>query len=62
MTRKSRPSSWPTSYSAQMCGCVKLDTARASRSKRWRAVGSSERCDDRILIATVRLSRVSLAR
>jgi len=62
MTRKSTPSWWPTSYSAQMCGWLRAAIACASRSKRARSCGSVARARSNSLIATVRLRRVSVAR
>src|SRR6266852_219132 len=56
------PFCWPTSYSAQMFGWLRLEIARASRSKRSRSCGLLERCSGRTLTATMRSSRVSLAR
>src|SRR6266851_6720980 len=45
-----------------MLGWFSEEIARASRSKRCFASGFSERCDGRILTATVRSRRVSRAR
>src|SRR6266542_5938178 len=45
-----------------MCGWLKLETVRASRSKRSRSCGLAERCSGRTLTATMRSSRVSRAR
>src|ERR1051325_11616807 len=45
-----------------MLGCDSAATERASRSKRDSASASAARCGGRILIATSRPSRVSLAR
>src|SRR5262245_24937315 len=50
------------SYRAQMWGWLRLETVRASRSKRWRRSGLPARCSGRTLIATVRSRRVSRAR
>ena len=48
ITRKSIPSSRPTSKSAQMCGCESCEMVFASRSKRRRAssVGIESRGQD----------------
>src|SRR6202167_3541165 len=45
-----------------MCGWLRLETARASRSNRWRTSGVSAKPCVRILMATVRSRRVSRAR
>src|SRR5262245_32941749 len=45
-----------------MCGWVSLDMARDSRSNRCFESELLERCEERILMATVRSSRVSRAR
>src|SRR5262245_43534134 len=45
-----------------MWGWFRLETARASRSKRWRRSGLRARCSGSTLMATVRSRRVSRAR
>ena len=52
MTRKSMPSWWPMSCSAQMRGCESRAIARASCSKRARPRGSLAASGDSTLIAT----------
>ncbi len=61
MTRYSTPSWFPTSYSAQMCGCESCEIVFASRSNRCRTSSLDERCVGSTLIATVRSRRVSFA-
>ena len=61
MTRKSMPSWWPMSKSAQMCGCESAATALASRSSADVRQDRRSGAAGRTLIATVRFRRVSRA-
>src|SRR6476469_3892269 len=45
-----------------MCGCERLESARASRSNRWRSSGFVVTSPETILMATERSRRVSRAR
>ena len=62
ITRHSTPSRSATSYSTQMLGCFSEATVCASRFKRAHNSASAAASADRILIATGRLSRESVAR
>src|SRR5450432_1386744 len=55
------PSWLPMSYSAQMCGWLRLETARASRSRRWRSSECPANSDGSTFMATLRFRRVSRA-